>query len=49
MFTDHDYAIAWLKKKCREMAGREDVTFTEVVDRKILIPAPQVPFMGRKM
>lgn len=49
VFTDHDYAIAWLKKKCREMCGREDVTFTEVVDRKILIPAPQVPPLMRKM
>ena len=39
-FIDHDSALKWVKDRCREMAGREDVEFFErAVERKLVTHA----------
>lgn len=43
-FIDHDSAVAWVKQKCREYCGREDVDFAERSgERKIVIPRGPTP------
>jgi hypothetical protein len=43
-FTSHECAVQWVKKKCREYAGREDVDFlTEEGTSQIVVPRGAVP------
>jgi hypothetical protein len=49
-FRSHEEAVAWLKVKVREYAGRDDIDFkTTDGESQILIPRGPIPNLGRKM
>lgn len=43
-FVDHEHAVKWLKERCRELCGREDVDFFDMPnDAKIIVPRGPLP------